>query len=147
MDLYVAAVSPEALSTEQTFKFFSFSVDPTVTKPMLKHTEACLLTINCSLLGLHCADGGFCLPHQVWREGESHPDREGHLHWEGGEELTRLPHCKVGECQPCGRGCCLTSLTAGQARGVCVETDMFIVQGNVGACICAWLGSFSPSLS
>ena len=70
MDLYVAAVSPEALSTEQTFKSF-FSVDPTVTKPMLKHTEACLPTISCSLLGLHCADGGFCLLTRYGEKGKA----------------------------------------------------------------------------
>jgi len=37
---------------------------------------------------------------QVRREGQSHPHREGHLHWEGGEELPGLPHRQVGECVP-----------------------------------------------
>lgn len=111
---------------------------------MLMHTEACLLAISCSPLGLRCINGGFCLPLQVWREGESHPDREGHLHWEGREELSRLPHRQVGECQdPVARAVLhLPPYRPGQ--GCAEETNMLTVQGNIKAGICAWLRSSPP---
>ena len=34
---------------------------------------------------------------QVRREGRGRQDREGGVHWPGGEELQRMPHRQVGE--------------------------------------------------
>lgn len=82
------SLSPEALSTESAF---TLSLSPPWPLESLGTHGARLLSFGSS--ELWC----FCLPLQVWREGESHPDREGHLHGEGGEELPRLPHRQVGE--------------------------------------------------
>lgn len=63
-------------------------------------------------------------PLQVWRKGESHPDREGHLHREGGEELTWLPHRKVGEClDPAAK-----AVPHSPGLGYVAEPDTFTVQ-------------------
>lgn len=83
-----------------------------------------------------------CLPLQVWRKGESHPDREGHLHREGGEELTWLPHRKVGEClDP------IAKAVPYSPRLGCVEEEPTCLLSNLGTGIWCLVRVIFPSLS
>lgn len=56
-------------------------------------------------------------------------DREGHLHREGGEELSWLPHRQVGECQdPAAEAVPQSPL---QARSGCVEETRVYCAGEL----------------
>lgn len=86
------AVTPEALTQRKHVNLSLPSLLP-------RSLERLAFVPGVLSFGLLLANGGFCLPLQVRREGEGHPDREGHLHGEGGKELTWLPHRQVGTCQ------------------------------------------------